>query len=56
MATEAYCTKCRTKREMSDPKEVTLANGRHALRGACAVCGTKLLRFVAGPTKAAAKS
>lgn len=49
MATEAYCTKCRTKREMSDPKEVTLANCR------CAVCGTKLLRFVAGPTKAVVK-
>ncbi len=55
MAAEAYCTKCRTKREMSDPKEVTLANGRHALQGTCAVCGTKLLRFVAGPAKAAAK-
>lgn len=56
MATEAYCTKCRTKREINDAKEVTLANGRHALQGVCAVCGTKLLRFVAGAAKAAAKS
>ena len=56
MATEAYCTKCRTKREMSDPKAVTLATGRHALQGACPVCGTKLTRFVAGPVKAAVKS
>jgi len=55
MATEAYCTKCRTKRETNDAKAVTLANGRHALQGACSVCSTKLLRFVAGPAKAAVK-
>ena len=53
MAAEAYCTKCRTKREIQDEREVTLANGRHALQGTCPVCATKLLRFVAGPTKAA---
>ncbi len=46
---------CRTKREINDAKEVTLANGRHALQGTCAVCGTKLLRFVASPAKAAVK-
>ncbi len=56
MAEDAYCTKCRAKREIQEPKAVTLANGRHALQGVCAVCGTKLLRFVAGPAKAAAKS
>lgn len=55
MATDASCTKCRTKREMVEPKAVTLANGRHALQGACAVCGAKLLRFVASPAKAAVK-
>ena len=55
MAAEAYCTKCRTKREIQDAREVTLANGRHALQGTCSVCGTKLLRFVAGPAKAAVK-
>jgi Zn finger protein HypA/HybF involved in hydrogenase expression len=56
MAAEAYCTKCRTKREIKDAKEVTTANGRHALQGVCPVCGTKLTRFVAGPAKAAIKS
>lgn len=56
MATDAYCTKCRTKREINDSKEVTLANGRHALQGVCAICGTKLRRFVAEPAKEAAKS
>ncbi len=55
MATDAYCTKCRTKRESNDAKAVTLTNSRHALQGICAVCSTKLLRLVAGPAKAAAK-
>ena len=56
MVTDAYCTKCRTKREITDPKEVTLTNGRHAVQGTCPICGTKLLRFVAGPAKTAVKS
>jgi len=55
LAIDAYCTKCRTKREIQDAKEVTTANGRSALQGACPACGTKLTRFVAGPAKAAVK-
>ncbi len=45
MATEAYCVKCREKREMRDEKEVTMKNGRPALEGVCSVCGTKLFRL-----------
>jgi hypothetical protein len=56
MTTEAYCTKCRTKREITDPKDVTLTNGRHALQGVCPVCGTKLTRFVPGPATTPAKN
>ena len=56
MATEAYCTKCRTKREIKDAKDVTTANGRSALQGTCPVCGTKLTRFVAGKATAPVKS
>jgi hypothetical protein len=56
MAADAYCTKCRTKREITDPKEVTTANGRNALQGTCPVCATKLLRFVAGTAKTAVKN
>lgn len=37
-----YCLKCREKREMKDPQEVTLKNGRAATQGACPVCGTKI--------------
>ena len=48
-----YCLKCREKREMQDPKEVTLKNGRAAMQGACPVCGTKIT--VIGGKKAAEK-
>lgn len=54
MDAEAYCTKCRTKREIQDARETTLANGRHALQGTCPICGTKLLRVGANPAKASA--
>lgn len=43
---EGYCTKCKTKREMKNPKQVTLKNGRTAMTGTCAVCGTKMFKFV----------
>ena len=51
---EAYCVKCRTKREMTDAKEVTMKNGRGALEGKCPECGTKLFRMVGGAGKDAA--
>jgi pimeloyl-ACP methyl ester carboxylesterase len=41
----AYCVKCRQKREMLDAHEVTMKNGRQAVRGTCAVCGTPLNRI-----------
>ena len=43
---EAYCVKCRDRRELTDPKPVTLSNGRPALQGTCPVCATKLTRIV----------
>ena len=46
MAVEAYCVKCREKREMKDAKEVTMKNGRNAMQGVCPVCGTKLNRIL----------
>jgi DNA topoisomerase-1 len=42
---EAYCVKCRTKREMADPKPVFTTNGTPASRGNCPVCGTTLFRM-----------
>ncbi len=42
---EAYCVKCRAKREVTDPEQVTLKNGRPAVKGTCPKCGTKVFRI-----------
>jgi len=42
---EAYCMKCKQKREMKDPKEVTMKNGKKANSGTCPVCGTKMFKI-----------
>lgn len=43
--TEAYCVKCRAKRQISGPRSVTLRNGKRAVQGSCPVCTTKLFRI-----------
>lgn len=48
MATEAYCFKCRAKREIKNPQQVTLKNGKPATQGQCPVCGTKVFRIGKG--------
>jgi DNA topoisomerase I len=47
---EAYCVKCRAKREMQNPQPLFSAKGAAFTRGACPVCGTTLTRF--GETEA----
>ena len=47
---EAYCVKCKTKREMVDPKPEYTATGTPGTRGSCTVCGTTLFRM--GKTEA----
>ncbi len=42
---QAYCFKCRTKRDIKSASNVTLKNGRAAIRGSCPVCGTKVFRI-----------
>lgn len=42
---EAYCVKCKAKREMKDSKAVTMKNGRNATQGTCPVCGTKMFKI-----------
>ena len=42
---EAYCIKCKRKTTVQDAHEVTMKNGRVAVRGTCAVCGTNLYRI-----------
>jgi hypothetical protein len=42
---EAYCLKCREKREMNDPTPITMKNGRPATQGVCPECGTKMFKI-----------
>jgi hypothetical protein len=42
---EAYCVKCKTKREMKDATHITMKNGRPATEGKCPVCGTKMFKI-----------
>lgn len=47
---EAYCVKCKSKREMKDSKEVEM-NGkggvkRRAMTGSCEKCGTKMFKIL----------
>ena len=45
---DAYCLKCRTKREIRNPKQITLKNGKLATQGTCPVCETKVFRIGKG--------
>lgn len=42
---QAYCVKCRAKKEMKDPKSITMKNGKPATQGTCPTCGTKMFRI-----------
>jgi hypothetical protein len=42
---QAYCLKCRAKRDMRDARQTTLKNGRPATQGTCPVCGTRMYKI-----------
>ncbi len=42
---QAYCLKCRAKREIKNPTSIVMKNGRPATRGTCPVCGSKIFRI-----------
>jgi hypothetical protein len=42
---EAYCMKCKERREMKDSKAITMKNGKPATEGLCSVCGTKMFKI-----------
>jgi len=47
---EGYCVKCKAKREIKDPKEVSMqgkgGKTRRAMTGTCPTCGTKMFRIM----------
>jgi DNA topoisomerase-1 len=50
MGFEAYCVKCKTKREIKNPQPTFTSKGTPGLKGECSVCGTNLFKM--GATEA----
>ena len=46
---EMYCVKCKDKTATRDATPIVMKNGRDAVQGICAVCGTKKFRIGAIP-------
>jgi hypothetical protein len=46
MAEIAYCMKCKKKQAMKDTEQVTMKNGRKAMKGKCTVCGTGMYKIL----------
>ncbi|MBI4362058.1 MAG: hypothetical protein HY558_02685 [Euryarchaeota archaeon] len=42
---QAYCVKCKAKRDIQNPKQVTLKNKKKATKGTCPKCGTNVFRI-----------
>ncbi len=43
---EAYCVKCKAKREMKDEKESKTVKGTRMMKGKCPKCGTTMCRIL----------
>ena len=44
--TEGYCVKCKEKTIIQEAEEVTMKNGRPALKGKCPKCGTGMYKIL----------
>ena len=42
---EAYCVRCKAKKEMKNATETRMKNGKPAVSGTCATCGTKMFKI-----------
>ena len=49
---EAYCVKCRAKREVKDPQPTYTRKGQPGTRGVCPTCGNKIFRMGSTPAHA----
>ena len=42
---DAYCVKCRAGTEILKAEKVVTRNGKQAIKGVCAACGTTVYRI-----------
>ncbi len=48
---EGYCVKCRAKVAMTGAQEVTMKNGKKAMKGKCSKCGTGIFKIMPAAKK-----
>jgi len=48
----SYCVKEKMQKPMQGAQLITLKNGKQALQGVCASCGTKMTKFVSNKKNA----
>ena len=53
-ALTTYCLGCKAHREIKNPEQVRMKNGRSSVRGRCVVCNRKLFRMGKMPVDATA--
>lgn len=46
MAETGFCVKCKAPKEMKEAQEVTMKNGRRAVKGKCPVCNTGMYKIL----------
>ncbi len=45
---QAYCVRDKQKVEIKDPQNITMKNGKPAIKGTCPICGNSVFRIGAG--------
>ena len=51
---QGYCVKCKAGKEIAESVEVTMKNGRKAIKGKCPTCGTVMFKILGGKASATA--
>jgi hypothetical protein len=46
MEEKGYCVKCRKESDMVEANQVTMKNGRPAVKGKCGKCGTGMYKIL----------
>ena len=46
MAEIGYCLKCKKSQKMIESEEITMKNGRKAIRGKCPICNTTIYKIL----------
>lgn len=51
MAHSGYCMRCRAHRDMKDVVQLSMKNGRNAVKGSCNSCGAGMYKILPAEEK-----